>query len=107
MLASRAPEELSTEQRRDARGGRLYLDIMRNAYAQLVVAPYSVRGRPGAPVATPLHWDELGSVHPGQFTVRTIGARLDKVSDDPWADMARRRRGLSGPRRRLRTLSAG
>jgi bifunctional non-homologous end joining protein LigD len=107
LLASRAPQELTTAQRRDDRGGRLYLDIMRNAYAQMAVAPYSVRGRPGAPVATPLHWDELGSVHPGQFTVRTIGARLDKVSDDPWADMARRRRGLSAPRRRLRNLSAG
>ena len=109
LLASRAPEELTTEQRRGERGGRLYLDIMRNAYAQLVVAPYSVRGRPGAPVATPLHWDELGngSLSPGQFTMRTIGARLDKVGDDPWADMARRRRGLSGPRRRLRNLSAG
>ena len=109
LLAGRAPEELSTAQRREERGGRLYLDIMRNAYAQLVVAPYSVRGRPGAPVATPLHWDELGngSLSPGQFTMRTIGARLDKVGDDPWADMARHRRGLSGPRRRLRNLSAG
>ncbi len=35
------------------------LDIMRNAYAQTAVAPYSVRGRPGAPVATPLRWEEL------------------------------------------------
>jgi bifunctional non-homologous end joining protein LigD len=109
LLASRAPEELTTAQRREERGGRLYLDIMRNAYAQLVVAPYSVRGRPGAPVATPLHWDELGngSLSPGQFTMRTIGARLDKASDDPWANMARRRRGLSSPRRRLRNLSGG
>ncbi len=106
LLARRDPGGLTTVQRRDERGGRLYLDVMRNAYAQMVVAPYSVRGRPGAPVATPLHWDELGSVRPGQFTLRTVGARLDE-GKDPWADMARRRRGLSAPWRRLRALSAG
>ena len=53
------PEKLTTEQRKDARSGRLFIDIMRNAYAQTVVAPYAVRARPGAPVSTPLHWDEL------------------------------------------------
>lgn len=108
LLASRDPGQLTTAQRKDDRGGRLYLDIMRNAYAQTAVAPYSVRGRPGAHVATPLHWGELddGSLNPGQFTIRTIEARLAAVSD-PWAGMTRRRRGLAEPRRRLRTLSAG
>ena len=108
LLASRDPGQLTTAQRKDERGGRLYLDIMRNAYAQTAVAPYSVRGRPGAHVATPLHWEELenSSLSPGQFTIRTIEARLAEVSD-PWAGMTRRRRGLAEPRRRLRTLSAG
>jgi bifunctional non-homologous end joining protein LigD len=79
---------------------------MRNAYAQTAVAPYSARARPGAPVATPLHWDELEDrrLAPGQFTIRTIGARLDRVCD-PWADMTRHRRGLSSPRQRLQALS--
>jgi len=108
LFASRDPGQLTTAQRKDERGGRLYLDIMRNAYAQTAVAPYSVRGRPGAHVATPLHWEELenGSLSPGQFTIRTIEARLAQVSD-PWAGMTRRRRGLAEPRRRLRTRSAG
>ena len=108
LLASRDPGQLTTAQRRDERGDRLYLDIMRNAYAQTAVAPYSVRGRPGAPVATPLHWHELesGSLSPGQFTIRTIGARLAEVSD-PWTGMTRRRCGLASPRRRLQALSAG
>jgi len=108
LLASRDPGELTTTQRKGERGDRLYLDMMRNAYAQTAVAPFSVRARPGAHVATPLHWEELedGSLNPGQFTIRTIEARLAKVSD-PWAGMTRRRRGLAEPRRRLRTLSAG
>ena len=46
--------------RKAKRGDRVYLDVMRNAYAQTAVAPYSLRARRDAPVATPLNWDELG-----------------------------------------------
>ena len=46
--------------RKNKRDGRLYLDTRRNAVNQTAVAPYSVRPRPGAPIATPLEWDELG-----------------------------------------------
>jgi bifunctional non-homologous end joining protein LigD len=104
LLASRFPGQLTVEQRKEHRGQRLYLDVMRNAYAQMVIAPYSVRARPGAPVATPLHWEELerGGLSPHQFTLRTIGQRLAQ-SGDPWTGMARHRQGLSGPRRRLET----
>src|SRR5262252_9025449 len=59
LLAARNPDLVTTEQRKDKRGSRIYADIMRNAYAQLAVVPYSVRARPGAPVATPLSWDDL------------------------------------------------
>jgi bifunctional non-homologous end joining protein LigD len=108
LLAARAPERLTVEQRKERRGQRIYLDIMRNAYAQLVVAPYSVRARPGAPVATPLHWEELsdGRLSPRRFTLRTIPGRLAE-SADPWQGMARHRRGLSSARRRLGALRAG
>ncbi len=94
-LASRFPGELTVEPRKEARGQRLYLDIMRNAYAQTVVAPYSVRGRPGAHVATPLHWAEVedANLSPGQFTMRKFPAELERRGD-PWAGMARRRRRL-------------
>ena len=59
VLAAAEPELVTVEQRKDARGDRIYADIMRNGYAQTAVAPYSVRARPGAPVAVPLHWDEV------------------------------------------------
>lgn len=94
-LAGRFPDELTVEPRKEQRGHRLYLDIMRNAYAQTVVAPYSVRGRPGAHVSTPLYWSEVedATLNPGQFTMRTIAAELERRGD-PWAGMARRRRRL-------------
>jgi bifunctional non-homologous end joining protein LigD len=107
VLAARFPDELTTDQRTGGRGGRIYLDVQRNAYAQMAVAPFSVRARPGAHVATPLHWAEVEdtTLSPGQFTLRTVGDRLDRV-EDPWAGLARRRRGLAGPRRRLESLTA-
>ena len=105
VLASRHPDELTTEPRKNQRRGRLYLDVMRNAYAQTVTAPLAVRARPGATVATPLDWDEVDekNLSPGQFTLRTIPGRLERI-EDPWAGMNRHRRGLSTPRRRLSEL---
>jgi len=110
LLAARNPDLATTEQRKDNRGTLLYLDVMRNAYAQLAVAPYSVRARPGAPVATPLRWDELddGKLRPGQFTIKTMPDRISKIggSDDPWAELGKRRPGLGRAQQRLRRLTA-
>ena len=109
VLAGRNPDLLTTEQRKDKRGPRIYADIMRNAYAQLAVAPYSVRARPGAPVATPLSWDEVENenLNPHQFTLRTLPDRTrgNGPVAGPWAGMARRRTGLARAREALRRLA--
>ena len=91
---------------RGQRGGRIYLDVQRNSYAQMAVAPYSVRARPAAPVATPLYWAEVddAKLNPRRFTMRTMGDRLG-TTPDPWIGMSRHRRGLAAARRRLRSLS--
>jgi bifunctional non-homologous end joining protein LigD len=106
VLAARHPDRLTVEQRKDKRHGRLYLDSMRNAYAQTAAPPYVLRARPGAPVATPLAWGEVedASLHPDRFTIRTIFDRLDG-DDDPWRG-ARRGRSLSRARARLDALLA-
>jgi DNA primase len=97
----------TVEVRKDKRGGRVYLDVMRNAYAQTAVAPYSVRARAGAPVATPLEWDELDTrgLRADRFTIRDLPKRL-AGQRDPWADMSRHARSLSGPAQRLAKLRA-
>jgi bifunctional non-homologous end joining protein LigD len=106
LLAARIPDLATTEQRKDNRGTLVYLDVMRNAYAQLAVAPYSVRARPSAPVATPLDWDEVNDgLNPGQFTILTVPDRIASGSD-PWAGLSRRRPGLARAQQRLRRLGA-
>jgi bifunctional non-homologous end joining protein LigD len=106
VLAARHPDVVTVEQRIQARGHRVYADVMRDAYAQTVVAPYTVRARPGAHVATPLHWSEAEdpSLSPGQFTVRTVPERLASI-DDPWADMTRHRYDIDAARTRLSKLT--
>lgn len=97
----------TVEARKDKRGSRVYLDIMRNAYAQTAVAPYSVRPRGGAPVATPLEWDELDTrgLRADAFTIRNLPKRR-AGQGDPWAGMYRHARSLAGPTQRLAKLRA-
>jgi bifunctional non-homologous end joining protein LigD len=87
-LAKRHPRRLTTAQRKDARGDAMFLDVLRNGYGQTAVAPYSVRARPDAPVATPLEWRELAlpGMHAQRYTLANIRRRLGQ-RDDPWADI--------------------
>jgi bifunctional non-homologous end joining protein LigD len=98
-LVEREPDLLTLEARKAKRGDRVLVDIMRNGYGQTAVPPYAVRARPGAPVSTPIAWDELFRVKPAQVTVATLGRRL--ATDDPWAGMRRHASGLARARRRL------
>lgn len=101
-LVARHPDQLTIAVRKDQRGDRIFVDYLRNEYAQTTAAPYALRARPGAPVATPLDWRELGSsaMGPRRYTLRNIFRRLAQ-KDDPWRAMGRRARGIAGPRRRL------
>jgi bifunctional non-homologous end joining protein LigD len=107
VLAARHPDELTTEFRKAERGGRILVDIMRNNYAQTAVPPYAVRPRPGAPVATPIEWDELSdsNLRPDRWTVRNVLDRLERKGDS-WSDIGAHARGLSAPAKRLHKLLA-
>jgi bifunctional non-homologous end joining protein LigD len=107
VVADDDPDHRTVEMRKDKRGDRVYLDVMRNAYAQTAVAPYAVRARRGAPVATPLEWDELDrrGMRPDRFTVRDVPKRIAEQGD-PWADMRRHARSLARPMQRLSKLHA-
>jgi bifunctional non-homologous end joining protein LigD len=100
-VAEARPGRFTVEQRKAERDGRLYLDVMRNGYGQTVVAPYAVRPRPGAPVATPLDWSELDRrLRPERFTLQTVPRRVER-DGDPWEHMRARARSLARMERRL------
>jgi bifunctional non-homologous end joining protein LigD len=107
VVAADDPDHRTVEMRKDKRGNRIYVDVMRNAYAQTAVAPYAVRARSGAPVATPLEWDELSgrAIRPDRFTIRDVPKRLAEQGD-PWADMRKHARSLSRPMQRVSRLHA-
>lgn len=98
-LANKDPELMTVEKRKAKRGDRVYLDVQRNAYGQTSVAPYAVRARQGAPVATPLRWREAlaGDLDPRKYHVRNIFQRLGQI-EDPWADIARHGCSLTNAR---------
>lgn len=105
VLAARHPDELTVEPRKRDRRGRLYVDVARNGWAQTVIAPYSVRPRAGAPVATPITRDELDDpdLRPDGWTTADVPARLEAVGD-PWEGMARHGRSLAARARQLHSL---
>ncbi len=81
ILVDRHPNLLTHEFKKDLRRGRVLVDWMRNAGLATVVAPWSLRARPGAPVATPLTWDELDRSEPDGFTIRDAVERHDALLD--------------------------
>jgi bifunctional non-homologous end joining protein LigD len=99
-LVEREPDLLTVEQRKTKRGDRVYVDIGRNAYGQTAVPAYAVRARAGAPVSTPITWDELSKVKPAQHTITSVGRRLAR-RDCPWADLRRHAQGLAKARKKL------
>src|SRR3954470_11196287 len=85
-LARRAerldPELATTAYIKEDRHGRVFLDSTRSG-SSTIVAAYSPRLRPGLPVSTPVAWDALADVRPGEVTVTTAGERIGDA--DRWA----------------------
>lgn len=94
-MAEADPERYLTRISIAQRRGRIFIDYLRNDPTSTAVAPYSTRSRAGAPVATPLDWDELEpDLDPQRFTVETVPQRLAKLGRDPWEGIDRVRQRL-------------
>ncbi len=66
------------------RAGKIFIDVLRNGYTATAIADYSVRARPGAPVAVPLDWSELESIESAsQFSMQDVLNRMKKKSAPP------------------------
>ncbi|MDB5720519.1 MAG: hypothetical protein JWP15_1137 [Alphaproteobacteria bacterium] len=95
QMATDAPERYLTKNSKAERFGRIFIDYLRNDPTSTAVAPYSTRSRPGAPVATPLRWEELGpGLDPKAFDIRTVPGRIARQRSDPWDAMLELRQTL-------------
>lgn len=107
-LVAEDADRLTVEFRKRDRGDRLYVDIGRNGYAQHAAAPYSLRARPGAPVAVPLGRHEAISAgfDPRRITIDNVFRRLAQLEVDPWSGFGERRASLAEAAGRLRRLDS-
>ncbi|KTD01006.1 putative ATP-dependent DNA ligase YkoU [Fluoribacter gormanii] len=81
------PNQYTSTMSKAKRGGRIFVDFLRNQRGATAISPYSTRARPHAPVAVPIHWDELGKdKRDSEFTIKTLPQRLEKLKGDPWED---------------------
>jgi bifunctional non-homologous end joining protein LigD len=95
-IAAEDPARYTTAMPKAGREKKILLDYFRNRRGSTSVSAYSSRARPGAPVSTPLAWDEIDDHPPAEaFTVRTLPRRLAALRRDPWADYEKSRRPLS------------
>jgi bifunctional non-homologous end joining protein LigD len=100
-IAADAPGRFLTKASKKERAGKIFIDYLRNAEGATTVAAYSVRARAGAPVSTPLHWDELGGrLKPASFNVKAVPRRLAGLRTDPWKAFRRAGQTLTAPMRK-------
>src|SRR5213596_3158335 len=84
VIAAELPEIATVTRQVQKRDGKVYLDYVQNGHGRLLVAPFSARPLPGAPVSTPLAWREVTPrLDIRAFTIRTVPARMKKLKDDP------------------------
>jgi bifunctional non-homologous end joining protein LigD len=99
------PKEFTTAIRKDKRKDRLFIDFLRNSYAQTSVVPFSIRAIENAPVAVPLHWDELddNTLNAQYYTIDSIFKRLESM-DNPWKDFNQNAKTISTAIKTMKSL---
>ncbi len=86
FLLQQAPRDVTMEWSVNKRTGKIFLDHNQNTRGKNMASIYSVRPAPGAPVSTPVRWEELGEIYPTDFTIDTVPERIEKMGD-LWADI--------------------
>ncbi len=95
-LAQSEPQRFLATATKALRNKRIFVDYLRNGRGATAVASYSLRGRPGAPVAMPLAWSELAKLKRADaFTIKDVPARLRRRRKDPWEGIDSLRQNLA------------
>lgn len=93
-LVHETPDLLTARMTKSKRTGKIFVDYFRNDPEATAIASYSVRARPGAPVAVPVSWDEVDSARAlPQVSLRGMVERMGQP--DPWAGFRKQQRALT------------
>ncbi|ASQ46581.1 DNA ligase D [Legionella clemsonensis] len=89
------PKAYVTNMAKEKRKGKIFVDYLRNQRGATAISAYSTRARLHAPVATPIHWDELtDNFNDTFYTIHTLPLRLKKLKEDPWKEFWRIKQSL-------------
>ncbi len=95
-LAESEPDRFLSKATKSLRNKRIFVDYLRNGRGATAVASYSLRARPGAPVAMPISWAELSKLQRADtFTLKTVPAKLKRRRKDPWEGIDTLKQNLS------------
>jgi bifunctional non-homologous end joining protein LigD len=105
LVVDQVPEIATLVRPIKGREGKVYLDYLQNRHGQLLVAPFSARPLPGAPVSMPLDWKEVNArLDVSRFTIGTARARMEKLGRDPAREVLTLTPDLAGALERLAGL---
>ena len=108
VVAAELPEISTITRQVGKRGGRVYIDYVQNGHGRLLVAPFSVRPLPGAPVSMPLKWSEVtAKLDMRAFTIKTAVARMKRLKEDPLLSLLATAPDLAGAIAKLERRVAG
>jgi bifunctional non-homologous end joining protein LigD len=95
-IVAEEPGRYTSKLPKASRKGKIFIDYLRNGRGATSIAAYSTRARPGAPVSTPLFWEELETdVRANTYTVRNLPERLESLDADPWAGFLKERQSIT------------
>ena len=86
FLMEQRPLDVTMEWAVSKREGKIFLDHNQNVRGKNMASVYSLRPLPGAPVSTPLRWDELDDIYPADFTIDIVPERVERLGD-LWANI--------------------
>ena len=103
VIVAELPDIATITRQVTRRAGKVYVDYLQNGAGRLIVAPFSVRPLPGAPVSTPLRWNEVkAGLDIRSFTIQTVPARMKKLKRDPLREVVTASPDLAAVLERLR-----
>lgn len=102
VVVSERPDIATLTRNPERRDGKVYVDFVQNGHGRLLVAPFTVRPKPGAPVSTPLEWDEVTEeLTIEQHTIASVPERMERLGRDPLAPVLEMEPDLLGALGRL------